>query len=113
MFDKLFNNKSARSRGVAVVGSNAFGGLMSLEEVKGGFVKADDTVMWRAMGQMMLALREQCVQQSKVALQGEKLGLAAFHAGGEDVCVNMAHWLVELSEGRVPEVLKEWFPEKR
>lgn len=101
-----------RARGVRVISSQAFGPPLDWKQVQGAFVQAKDSPMWQALGQVALALREECVQQAKAATAAEKTSLAALHQGGEDACAEFAQMLLDLSEGRVPDSVKQWFPEK-
>lgn len=92
-----------------ILGSDAFGPPMTLTELKAGFVRAKDDPVWRAIGQIALAMREECVETSTKAHAAEKPQLAAMHAGGGNACAEFAQLLADLADGRVPDTVKDWF----
>ena len=94
-----------------ILGSDAFGPPMSITEVKAGFVKGKENPVWRALGQIALAMREECIEHSARALSAEKPQQAAMHAGGANACAEFAQMLADLAEGRATEDLKQWFRE--
>lgn len=94
-----------------ILGSDAFGPAMTQTQVKSAFVRAKDSDLWRVMGQMALAMREECVENTTRSIAAEKPILAAQHNGGGDVCGSLAGLLADLAEGKLPDEVKAWFPE--
>lgn len=105
---KFFTRKPSPPR---ILGSDAFGPPLTITELRAGFVQSKDSPMWRCLGQIALAMREECVEHSGAALAGEKPMQAALHAGGANACAEFAQILADLSAGKVSDEVKGWFAE--
>lgn len=94
---------------VRVVGSDAFGPQMTLEEVQAAFVRGAENPALRALGQICMAMREDGVGDATVALSQDKPMEGAMHAGGANACAVLAQLITDLSGGRMGDEVKKWF----
>jgi pyruvate dehydrogenase complex dehydrogenase (E1) component len=97
---------------IRVLGSEAFGVTMTIEELRAAFINADSNPAIRAMGQIALAMREQCVAQASMASVAEKNGMAAFNMGGGNIAAEFAMTISNLSHGICGDSIKEIFKEQ-
>jgi len=108
---KLKQLFSGNTEPVRVLGSDAFGETMTLEELQAAFVNADSNPAIRAMGQIALAMREQCVAQASMASVADKNGMAAFNMGAGNISAEFAMIISNISHGKCGDTIKEIFKE--
>lgn len=91
---------------------NEFGLPMTRDELSAALAGQHSEAL-RAMGQILMALREQCVVQADSFACSEKPQAAAFQLGGANACVSVVSILQTLQTGKIPDEVKEWFIESR
>ena len=106
---KLKQLFSSNSEPVRVLGSDAFGVTMTLEELQAAFINGDSNPAIRAMGQIALAMREQCVAQASMASVADKNGMASFNMGAGNIAAEFAMTISNLSHGKCGDSIKEIF----
>ena len=105
----MFNLKGQKP--VRILGANAFGDCLTLEQVKAAFAEPGDKVAVRAIGQIALALREQCVSDSFASMQAELPTQSACHQGAANLAAELAQIIADLCAGRVGDTAKTVFSE--
>jgi hypothetical protein len=104
----MFSKKST----VRILGSNAFGDPLTLDQVKSAFGGHSDRVQALAIGQMALALREQCISDAFASTQSELTVQSASHQGAANIMAEMAQIISDLLAGRISDQVKAFFTDQ-
>ena len=105
----LFTRKPSPPR---VIGQE-FGPVMTREEVLSAVAGRIHDPLFRAIGQCLMAMREQCVIQAGLEAGAERMNASAMQLGGGDACVALATILTNLQAGNVSGSVEEWFAEAK
>jgi len=97
---------------IKVIG-NEFGLPMTREQMSAALIGRHDSELCRAMGQLLMALRERCVVQADAYSVSEKPQAAAYQLGGANACLSLVSIMQSLQKGEMPDEVKEWFEESR
>ena len=100
-----------RRKPKTIIIGQEFGLPMTREEVHAALGNAQDQPLYRAFGQMLMALREQSVTASDQASVTGNASLAAYQHGSGNACIALVQILQSLSHGKMSDDVKEWFKE--
>jgi hypothetical protein len=101
----LFSNKPP----IRVIGADAFGPQLTLEEVQAAFSRGLENPAIRAIGKICLAMRENWVGDSLSSLSQELPMQGALHSGSANACAEIAQIIADLSVGNPSDSIKKWF----
>lgn len=93
-----------------ILGSE-FGAPLNPAAVLSAFHRRKDEPIYRATGQMLLALREQCIVEADEAARLGESALASYQLGAANACVTVVGMLKQLQGGVLGDGVKEWFAE--
>lgn len=96
---------------VRILGASAFGEPLTLEQVKAAFSGAGDKTAIQAIGQIALALREQCVSDAFASVQAEMATQSACHQGAANMAAEFAQIVADLLAGKTGDSVKACFAE--